>query len=145
MIFTVSIYNPQHDKTNKMTCAPSPVWSESSLCAHWIAKDPRFLHVESNTLIRLGACPGWSESSWLAQAFQSLQAPGDISQGSYRVNITGTGSIPFHNSTHVWGKHKSISVFVQTDKAKYKPGDKGIDDISLFDKFCTSQFGNTVL
>ena len=24
-----------------------PVWSESSLCAHWVAKDPRFLHADS--------------------------------------------------------------------------------------------------
>ena len=24
-----------------------PVWSESSLCAHWVAKDPSFLHVDS--------------------------------------------------------------------------------------------------
>ena len=31
------------------------VWSESSLCAQWVAKDPRFLHVDR--------CPGWSESS----------------------------------------------------------------------------------
>ena len=41
-----------------------PVWSESWLCALRIAKDPRFLHVDSKTLIRLGRCPGWSES-WL--------------------------------------------------------------------------------
>ena len=24
-----------------------PVWSESSLCAEWVAKDPRFLHADS--------------------------------------------------------------------------------------------------
>ena len=24
-----------------------PVWSESSLCAQWVAKDPRFLHADS--------------------------------------------------------------------------------------------------
>ena len=39
----------------------SPVWLESSLCAHWVAKDPRFLHADSG-------CPGWSESSLGANA-----------------------------------------------------------------------------
>ena len=30
-------------------CAPSkdPVWSESLLCAQWVAKDPSFLHADS--------------------------------------------------------------------------------------------------
>ena len=57
------IYEPQHDKTNELTCAPSedsdqpaktqislgirPVWPESSLCALWVAKDPKFLHADS--------------------------------------------------------------------------------------------------
>ena len=42
---------PPHDKTNKMTLSPvktqislgiCPVWSESSLCAQWVAKDQAF-------------------------------------------------------------------------------------------------------
>ena len=49
----------------------SPVWLESSLCAQWVAKDPSFLHAGSEdsdqtgwiSLIRLGGCPGWSDSS----------------------------------------------------------------------------------
>ena len=47
-----SEYEPPHDKTNKMTVCPAktqirPGWSKSSLCAHWVAKDPSFLHVDS--------------------------------------------------------------------------------------------------
>ena len=47
---------PWHDKTNKMSVRPvktqislgiRPVWSESSLCAQWVAKDSRFLHADS--------------------------------------------------------------------------------------------------
>ena len=47
---------PPHDKTNKMTERPAktqislgirPVWLESSLCARWVAKDPSFLHADS--------------------------------------------------------------------------------------------------
>ena len=44
-----TLNEPPHDKTNKMTMRPTrtqislgirPVWSESSLCAQWVAKDP---------------------------------------------------------------------------------------------------------
>ena len=46
---------PRHDKTNNMSVRPAktqislgirPVWSESSLCAHWVAKDPSLLHAD---------------------------------------------------------------------------------------------------
>ena len=49
-------YEPRHDKTNKMNVCPAktqislgirPVWSESSLCAQWVAKNLRFLHADS--------------------------------------------------------------------------------------------------
>ena len=48
-------YEPRHDKTNKMSVRPAktqislgicPVCSESSLCAQWVAKDPRFLRAD---------------------------------------------------------------------------------------------------
>ena len=51
----VSIYEPHHDKTSKMSVNPvktqislgiRPVLSESSLCAQWV-KGPRFLHADS--------------------------------------------------------------------------------------------------
>ena len=52
-----------------MTCAPSedsvrPVWSESSLCT-WRNIMPLTTPIErtAKTLIRLGACLGWSESA----------------------------------------------------------------------------------
>ena len=47
---------PPHDKTNKMTVRPAksqislssrPVRLESSLCAQCVAKDPSFLHADS--------------------------------------------------------------------------------------------------
>ena len=49
-------YEPRHDKTNKVTVHPAktqirlgihPVWTESSLCAQWVAKDLSFLHADS--------------------------------------------------------------------------------------------------
>ena len=50
-IFTVNKpkqLEQHHDKTNKMTFAPreDSVWSEPSLCAQWVAKDPSFLHAD---------------------------------------------------------------------------------------------------
>ena len=43
---------PRHDKTNKMSVPPAKTqislgWSESSLGTQWVAKDPRFLDVDS--------------------------------------------------------------------------------------------------
>ena len=56
-----------------------PVWSESSLCAQWVAKDPSFLHADSEDLIRLGRIPGWSESLLGAHAILLVLSRG----GSY--------------------------------------------------------------
>ena len=50
-------FEPPHDKTKKMTMRPTKtqiclgihqVWSESSLCAQWVAMNPRFLQADSN-------------------------------------------------------------------------------------------------
>ena len=44
-------FEPPHDKTNRTACPRSDDWSDwadqSSLCAQWVAKDPRFLHADS--------------------------------------------------------------------------------------------------
>ena len=53
---------PRHEKTNKVTMRPAktqislgirPVWSESSLCAQWVAKD----HAESEDSDQTGRMP----------------------------------------------------------------------------------------
>ena len=50
------IIEPLHDKTNKMTVHSAktrispgirPIWPESSLYAQWVAKNPSFLHADS--------------------------------------------------------------------------------------------------
>ena len=59
-------FEPPRDKTNKMTVRPAktqislgirPVWSESSLCAQWVAKDPSFLHADSEDSDQTGRMP----------------------------------------------------------------------------------------
>ena len=74
----MNIIELPHDKTNKMTVRPvktqislgiCPVWSESSLCSQWVAKDLSFLHADNKDSDQTGslACPGSSESSLDAQ------------------------------------------------------------------------------
>ena len=57
---------PRHDKTNKVSVCPAktqvslgirPVWSESSLCAQWVAKDSSFLHADSEDSDQTGRIP----------------------------------------------------------------------------------------
>ena len=43
-LITQLSFEPQNDKTNKMSCVPS---EKSSLCAQWVTKDPMFLHADS--------------------------------------------------------------------------------------------------
>ena len=55
-----------HCTTNKITVCPAksrislgicPVWSESSLCAEWVAKGPSFLHADSKDSDQTGRMP----------------------------------------------------------------------------------------
>ena len=57
---------PLNDKTKKVTLRPaktqislgiSPVLSESSLCAQWVAQDPSFLHADSEDSDQTGRMP----------------------------------------------------------------------------------------
>ena len=68
-----SMNEPPHDKTNKMTCAPSEDSDQSvhllSLIRvfsvrkkqHWVLGYPRSAQ---RRLIRLGRCPDWSDLHW---------------------------------------------------------------------------------
>ena len=59
-------FEPRHDKNNKMAVRPAktqislgicPVWSESSLGAQWVAKDPSFLPADSKDSNQSGRMP----------------------------------------------------------------------------------------
>nr|BAK64112.1 thioester-containing protein [Hasarius adansoni] len=47
---------------------------------------------------------------------------GEWSSGNYSLIVTGEGGMTFRNQTILTYEHKSYSVFIQTDKAIYKPG-----------------------
>ena len=88
-----------HDKTNKVTVHPAktqislgirPVWSESSLGAQWVAKDPSFLHVDSED---------WSD--WAdAQADLSLRWAHSHFVGFVMSQLTW------------WDKMKSVTIYM---------------------------------
>ena len=45
----------RHDQSLRLGIRP--VWSESSLCAQWVAKDPMFLHADSENSDQTGRMP----------------------------------------------------------------------------------------
>ena len=62
----LAVSEPQHDKPTKWHVRPAktqislgirPGWSESSLCAQWVAKDPRFFHADSEDSDQTGRMP----------------------------------------------------------------------------------------
>ena len=62
----VTTCEPRPDKNNKTSVRPAktqislgirPVWSESSLCTQWVAKDPSFLHGDSEDSDQTGRMP----------------------------------------------------------------------------------------
>ena len=60
------INEPRHDKTKKIAVRQAKtqislgirqVWSESSLCTQWVAKDPKFLQADSEDSDQTGQMP----------------------------------------------------------------------------------------
>ena len=67
----LTVYEPPHDKTNKMACAPSedsdqPGHPPSLISLHcapqWVAKDPSFLYADSKDSDPTGRMPRLSVS-----------------------------------------------------------------------------------
>ena len=66
-----SRFEPPRDKTSKMSERPAKtqislgirsVWSESSLYAQWVAKDPSFLHADSEGSFTVFYT--WQQQKW---------------------------------------------------------------------------------
>ena len=62
----IAIFELRHDKTNNVAVRPAntqislgirPVWSEFSLWAQWVAKEPSFLHEDSEGTDQTGRMP----------------------------------------------------------------------------------------
>ena len=105
----ISKNEPPHDKTNKMACAPS---DNSDHPGHppsliWVfavhsmgSKEPKLPSWGQRRLIRLGGCPGWSESSLGAHAILWGLSWG----GSNAIEKILPGVIIYHIAK-VWSKY----------------------------------------
>ncbi|KAK3100069.1 hypothetical protein FSP39_014251 [Pinctada imbricata] len=51
-----------------------------------------------------------------------VQVPDTLASGTYELLVLGTNGLHFTNQTDLKYQSKSMSVFIQTDKATYKPG-----------------------
>ena len=58
-----------HPAKTQISLGIRPGWSESSLCAQWVAKNQSFLHADSEDSDQTGRIPGWSDSSLSAHSF----------------------------------------------------------------------------
>lgn len=52
----------------------------------------------------------------------TIQVPDSLGSGSYSLAVHGTHGLKFSNETDLNYQSKSVSIFIQTDKAMYKPG-----------------------
>lgn len=60
---------------------------------------------------------------------------GDWGPGKYKLIAEGSGGLNFYNETDLTYEHKSYSVFMQTDKAVYKPGQKVLFRVIVVDPY----------
>ncbi|XP_065299747.1 CD109 antigen-like isoform X1 [Dermacentor albipictus] len=60
---------------------------------------------------------------------------GDWGPGKYKITAEGSGGLNFRNETDLTYEHKSYSVFMQTDKAIYKPGQKVLFRVIVVDPY----------
>lgn len=60
---------------------------------------------------------------------------GDWGPGKYKITAEGSGGLNFFNETDLTYEHKSYSVFMQTDKAVYKPGQKVLFRVIVVDPY----------
>lgn len=76
-------------------------------------KETTTVHAEATETVTRGA----------SSVTVNLQVPAKIDWGSYKVNVTGDGPVKFEGSVNVYGRRKAFAIFIQTDKAMYKPGE----------------------
>ena len=98
-----------------------PVWSESSQCAQWVAKDPMFLYADSEDSDQTGRMPGWSESSLGAHAILLVLSWGGSSDCFWLKNKTcrmvlmHKWAAAWQNQQNgMWAQRRLRSVWVST-------------------------------
>ena len=48
-----------------------------------------------------------------------------VKQASYELSVNGTGGLQFSEKSYIQFREKGFSIYIQTDKGIYKPGQTG--------------------
>lgn len=64
--------------------------------------------------------------------FHIIKVPDNLGPGSYKLKVQGIHGLMFTNETNLYYESKSVSIFIQTDRAIYKPGSIGIPNKDIF-------------
>ena len=123
-----------HPAKTQISLGIRPVWSESSLCAQWIAKNPSFLHADNED---------WSD--W-------ADAQADLSLGWAHISVCWfcrvVAQIRFvppvktQNSLHIWAVWSESSLKIQSLTMQTEKIDKTVWMCRLiwFSALCLCQF-----
>ena len=124
---------PPHDKTNKMTCAPSEGSDQPGhlpglirvfavrMKKGWVLSYPMNAKWR---LIRLGGCPGWSETSLCAQIMLLVLSRGGSYVWMIRMSLSGSwGFLPTRDSKSKWifGSRTDLAKVFKSFKQLLKP------------------------
>ena len=118
------LYEPLRDKTNKMTVAQRRLrsaWasaqSDQSLrCTlNGLLRTQALFMRTANTLIRLGGCPGWSESSLGAHAILLVLSRGGSNHLKQKIliisiHIQDQRKVPWRDPDKQMGSHQTSAI-----------------------------------
>ena len=125
--------NESHDKTNKMSVCPAkaqislgicPVWSESSLCAQWVAKDPRFLHAESEDSNQTGRIWVFAGHTFTLLALSCRGSNDDCGATVCNVwdwNLASSGFKPGQQGSNLWSSDPKSGVLTTQQLSTFLP------------------------
>ncbi|KAL3843233.1 hypothetical protein ACJMK2_021177 [Sinanodonta woodiana] len=81
-----------------------------------------FVSIDANSVKRSALISSVSLQPGMQTTDIILSIPSDFESKSYQLEVNGTGDVSFNTSNYVYFLDKSMSIFIQTDKAQYKPG-----------------------
>ena len=144
-IIILLIFEPPHGKINKRHVHPAktrislgirPVWSESSLCAQRVTKDPRFLHADREDADQTAQMPRlvWVFAGRTCHFVGFVMSRLILGYSSYN-NFLG-----YLNSSHFYGNrfHKKNVQTTVNIKKNWTPEKMGPKDADGMTKQCRS-------
>ena len=103
-----------------------PVWSESSLCAQWVAKDPRFLHADAQADLSLHWAHRWF--CWFCHAAAQMLCLWNKAF-SWKMSVHCRG-----NYSHISDHLDAIQVAMATAQALSSPKMHHYDELISVEK-----------